>query len=165
MMLAHLAQRPDDFIGAFRSLPRQTLLLFVHAFQSHIFNLLLSERMREGRGNVEMEEGEYLCNVDALGFPDIGKMDVYGWLCIRIIGYDSNMNERERALLDSLGISKDDFRMKGIPEVASKGTFRTAFAPLRDFSFDPAAATFRFSLQSGSYATSALREFIAVNKP
>jgi tRNA pseudouridine13 synthase len=41
MMLAHLAQRPDDFIGAFRSLPRQTLLLFVHAFQSHIFNLLL----------------------------------------------------------------------------------------------------------------------------
>ncbi len=159
-MLAHLAERPDDFIGAFRALPRQTLLLFVHAFQSHIFNRLLSDRIREN--GVEMEEGEYLCNADALGFPDIEKMDVDGWLCVKIIGYNSNLNEREKELLDSLRMSKEDFRVKSIPEIGSKGTFRTAFAPLRDFSFD--ADTFRFSLQSGSYATSALREFITVDK-
>ncbi len=164
-MLARLAQMPDDFIGAFRSLPRQTLLLFVHAFQSHIFNLLLSERIQEGNGSVEMEEGEYLCPVSGFGFPDTERMDVDGWLCMKIIGYNSNPNERERALLASLGISKEDFKMKSMPEIASKGTFRTAFAPLRDFSFDAATATFRFSLQSGSYATSALREFIAVDKP
>jgi tRNA pseudouridine13 synthase len=162
MMLAHLSERPDDFIGAFRSLPRQTLLLFVHAFQSHLFNLLLSERMREG--GVEMEEGEYLCPVSGSGFPETERMDVDGWLCIKIIGYDSNPNVRERALLDSLGIRKDDFRMRGLPEVASRGTFRTAFAPMAGFSFDPASSTFRFSLQSGSYATAALREFLEVDK-
>ncbi len=158
-MLAHLAGKPDDFAGAFRALPRQTLLLFVHAFQSHIFNALLSERVREG---VEMEEGEFLCAENALGFPDIARMDVDGWLCMKIIGHDSNPNRRERAMLDSLGVKKEDFRMKGLPEVAPKGTFRTAFAPLRDFNF--ADDTFRFSLQPGAYATSALREFIEVDK-
>jgi tRNA pseudouridine13 synthase len=159
-MLSYLAERPDDFTGAFRALPRQTLLLFVHAFQSHIFNRLLSERIREN--GVEMEEGEYLCDADSLGFPDTAKMDVDGWLCMKIIGYNSNPNERERELLGSLDISKEDFRVKSIPEVGSKGTFRTAFAPLLKFSFDK--DTFRFSLQSGSYATSALREFIEVDK-
>lgn len=160
-MISHLAEKPGDFTGAFLALPRQTLLLFVHAFQSSLFNRLLSERM--GEGDVVMEEGEYLCPVSSLGFPDLEKMDVEGWLCIKILGYNSNPNGREKALLDSLGIKKDDFRVKGIPEVGSKGTFRTAFAPLRDFSFsDP---VFRFSLQSGSYATAALREFMEVDKP
>jgi len=160
-MLAHLSENPGDFTGAFRVLPRQTLLLFVHAFQSHLFNRLLSDRIREG--GVVMEEGEYLCPVSSLGFPVLDKMDVDGWLCIKILGYNSNPNSRERELLDSLGIGKDDFRIKGIPEVGSKGTFRTAFAPLPGFSFSD--SVFRFSLQSGSYATAALREFIAVDKP
>jgi len=160
-MISHLAEKPADFTGAFLALPRQTLLLFVHAFQSHLFNRLLSERM--GEGDVVMEEGEYLCPVSSSGFPDLEKMDVDGWLCIKILGYNSNPNERERKLLDSLGIKKDDFRVKGTPEVGSKGTFRTAFAPFIGFSFsDP---VFRFSLQSGSYATAALREFLEVNKP
>ena len=159
-MLNHLANRPSDFTGAFLALPRQTLLLFVHAFQSHLFNRLLSDRMREG--GVVMEEGEYLCPVDGFGFPVLEKMDVDGWLCIKILGYNSNPNEREKELLDSLGIRKDDFRVKGIPEVGSKGTFRTAFAPLPGFSFSD--SVFRFSLQSGSYATAALREFMEVKK-
>ena len=163
MMIAYLAEKPSDFINAFRRLPRQTLLLFVHAFQSQIFNTLLSNRIREGE--VQMEEGEYLCPVSSFGFPDIDKIDVDGWLCMKIIGYNSNPNVREKEMLESLGLRKEDFRIKGIPEISSKGTFRTAFAPLKDFGFSPESSTFRFSLQSGSYATSALREFMEVDKP
>jgi len=162
MMIAHLSDKPSDFIGAFLRLPRQLLLLFVHAFQSHIFNELLSNRIREGE--VQMEEGEFLCGQNDFGYPDVEKIDVDGWLCMKIIGYNSNPNGREKEILESLEIKKDDFRIKEIPEISSKGTFRTAFAPLKDFSFSPESSTFRFSLQSGSYATSALREFITVDK-
>jgi len=163
-MLDHLSKNDDDFIGAFRMLPRQTIMLFVHAFQSHMFNQLLSDRIREGNGEVEMEEGEYLCpsSVSGFGFPDIEKMDVDGWLCMKILGYDSNPNEREKALLEELGISKEQFKIKHLPEISSKGTFRTAFAPLIGFAFSD--STFRFSLQSGSYATTALREFMEKEK-
>jgi len=163
-MLSRLSEKPEDFVGALRMLPRQTLLLFVHAFQSHLFNRLLSDRIREGDGKVEMEEGEFLCPVDSFGFPVLDRMDVDGWLCMKILGYNSNPNERERALLEKVGIKKEDFRIKEIPEIGSKGTFRTAFAPLVNFSFEESACTFHFSLQSGSYATSALREFLEVNK-
>lgn len=164
-MLEHLSDDDKDFIGAFKTLPRQTIMLFVHAFQSHIFNRLLSDRIAESDGSeIKMEEGEYLCpsSVSSLGFPEIENMDVDGWLCMKILGYNSNPNEREKALLEELGISKEQFKIKELPEISSKGTFRTAFAPLVGFSFsDP---IFRFSLQSGSYATSALREFLDVNK-
>lgn len=159
-LLAHLAEHPMDHVGALKKLPGRFQLLFVHAFQSHLFNRLLSDRISEGK--VEMEEGEYLCAVNGFGFPDIEKIDVDGWLCIKLLGFNSNPNEREKALFEELGISKKDFMIHKIPEISSKGSFRTAFAPLKDFSFQD--NTFCFSLQPGSYATTALREFLEVEK-
>ena len=161
-MIAYLAENPGNFTGALKSLPRHTLLLFIHAFQSRIFNQLLSDRISEGE--VVMEEGEYFCNSNKFGFPDLQKMDVDGFLAMKILGYNSNPNEREKEILDKYGITKEQFKIAEIPEVSSKGTFRTAFAPLKEFSFEQSTYTFRFSLQSGAYATAALREFLEVNK-
>jgi len=154
-MVAHLVSRPGDFTGALRRLPRNILLLFIHAFQSHMFNLLLSARIAEGV--LELEKGEYYCG-GAFGFPDISKAEAEGWITAKLVGYDTPANEREQALLDSLGISRDAFRMKQMPEIASKGTHRALLAPMKDFNFQ--ADTFRFSLPAGSYATVALREFL-----
>ncbi|MDD5023259.1 MAG: tRNA pseudouridine(13) synthase TruD [Candidatus ainarchaeum sp.] len=154
-ILDYLSKNPTDFVGALRKLPRPILLLFVHAFQSRLFNILLSERISEG--NLEKEEGEYFCSENKFGFPDItnkGKK----WLVGKIIGYESKLNQREKNVLERFMIHQDDFKVKGIPEISSKGTFRTLFAPMVDFSFNN--NTFIFSLQSGSYATSVLREFI-----
>ena len=153
-MLAHLAARPDDSVGALRRLPRNILLLFIHAFQSHMFNLLLSERMNAG---LELEKGEYFCG-EAHGFPDISRAEAEGWITARLIGYDTPVNEREQAMLKRLGMARDAFRMKAIPEIASKGAYRTLLAPLKDFNFQK--DTFRFELPAGAYATVALREFM-----
>jgi tRNA pseudouridine13 synthase len=153
-MLAHLSGRPGDWIGALRSLPRNISLLFIHAFQSHLFNLLLSERIAQG---LELEKGEYYCG-EALGFPDISRAEAEGWIAARLIGYDSPLNAREQELLERLGMQRDAFRMKAMPEIASKGTYRTLLAPMKDFNFQ--ADTFRFALPAGSYATVALREFM-----
>jgi tRNA pseudouridine13 synthase len=153
-MLAHLSGRPDDSIGALRCLPRNISLLFIHAFQSHLFNILLSERIAQG---LELEKGEYYCG-ERFGFPDTSKAEAEGWITARLIGYDSPVNAREQELLERLGMQRDAFRMKAMPEIASKGTYRTLLAPMKDFNFQ--ADTFRFSLPAGSYATVALREFM-----
>lgn len=160
-MLAHLAKRPDDFSGALRSLPRNILLMFVHAYQSDLFNRLLSERLAEGGGVLELEEGEYFCG-ETLGFPDLNKTEGEGWISAKLVGYNTPLNRREKALFDTLGIQKDAFRMKAIPEIASKGTYRTLLAPMKDFSYSD--LVFRFCLPSGSYATVAMREFMDSKK-
>jgi tRNA pseudouridine13 synthase len=158
-MLAHLAKRPDDYSGALCSLPRNILLMFIHAYQSDLFNRLLSERLIEGGGALELEEGEYFCG-DTLGFPDLNKTEGEGWISAKLIGYNTPLNRREKALFDTLGIQKDAFRMKAMPEIASKGTYRTLLAPLKDFNFNGDTTTFSFALPSGSYATVAMREFM-----
>ncbi|HID73379.1 TPA: tRNA pseudouridine(13) synthase TruD, partial [Candidatus Micrarchaeota archaeon] len=164
-MLAHLEKRPNDFANAFRKLPRSILLLFVHAFQSHLFNKLLSERLSEmredGSDGLKPEDGEFFCG-ESHGFPDLEKKQESGWLAGKLLGYESSPNERERMLLDECRMRTEDFRVRGLPEIGSKGSFRTFFSPLKDFSF--ADSAFRFSLGSGCYATTALREFIDINK-
>lgn len=151
-MLDQLSKE-EDHLGALRRLPRNILLLFVHAFQSDLFNRLLSDRIAEG---LELEEGEYFCG-ETMGFPDLKKTEAEGWIAGKLIGYNTPLNERERALLEKLSIDKEDFRMEAIPEISSKGTYRTLLAPLKDFGYD---GKFRFSLPSGSYATVAMREFM-----
>ena len=153
-MLTWLAKSANDFIGAFRQLPRPTLLMFVHAFQSYLFNEMVSERVKEGE--MAPEEGEYFC-AEKAGFPVLEEKGD-NWLCGRIVGYETKPNAREQEILDRHGISPRDFKIKSIPEISSKGAYRTLLAPYVDFSF--AENKFRFSLPSGSYATSLLREFM-----
>jgi tRNA pseudouridine13 synthase len=154
-MLAHLSENPKDYVGAFRKLPRQMLLLFVHAFQSCLFNESLSERIQDGM--VRKEDGEFFCSSNAYGFPEPANAGV-DWLCGKLLGYDSKPNGREKEILSRHDISLEAFRVKEMPELSSRGSFRPLLSPIRDFKFEE--GVFRFSLPPGSYATSALREFM-----
>ncbi len=163
-VIANLATRQGDYAGALRKLPRSILLLYIHAVQSHIFNISLSERIKissKDQKPLELEDGEFYCG-ETLGFPDTDRTDATGHLVGRIIGYETMLNERERILLESLGIDKEQFRLPKIPELASKGTKRILLAPMKDFNFEPKTTTFRFSLPSGCYATVAMREFMKI---
>lgn len=184
-MLAYLAKKQADYPGALKQLPRNILLLFIHAFQSEMFNQLLSERIRESerdgsgvvggeRGSdfvggtsseavrsnagLVLEKGEYYCG-ETLGFPDISKTEAEGWIAGKIIGYETPLNEHEGALLEKLNIQKESFRLKSIPEIASRGTYRTLLAPMKEFDFNRDSCVFRFSLPAGAYATVVMREF------
>ncbi|VVB98170.1 putative tRNA pseudouridine synthase D [uncultured archaeon] len=150
MLLEHLARIPTDFAGALRRLPRGILLLFVHALQSRIFNLVLSERIGAGEVNARTPLDE----------------------TANLIGYESVPTEPEARALEVLEVSPEDFRLKGMPELSSKGTKRQLLAELKEFSFaceagnagengkENARGKFRFTLGAGSYATMALREFM-----
>ncbi len=156
-MIAHLAGNEKDYKGALKRLPRNILLLFIHAFQSNIFNELLSQKVKEG--SFSPEEGEYLCGENSSGFPDIESRKKGEWLVMKLIGYETfDLSDREYELLEKHGISPSAFRIKELPEISSKGTHRTALSPLKDFKFNN--SIFQFSIPSGSYATVALREFI-----
>ena len=47
-MVGHLAENPGDWAGAIDSLPKNLQMMFVHAYQSILFNKMLSRRMEHG---------------------------------------------------------------------------------------------------------------------
>ena len=159
--IEHLEKHPRDYVNALRRLPRGILLLFMHSFQSHLFNALLSERIAEGK--LTVENGEYYCG-ERNGFPDPESLDSHEkhWIAGKIIGYGTEPNEREKRLFERLELKPSDFEISGIPELSSKGTYRLLLSPLKDFLFRN--NVFRFSLRAGSYGTVALREFLDKEK-
>ncbi|MEM4367199.1 MAG: tRNA pseudouridine(13) synthase TruD [Candidatus Anstonellales archaeon] len=145
LILSSLAEHERDFINAFRRLPIHVRTLFVHAFQSYLFNLELKERIEEGP--LEQEQGEYFCASNSYGFPDIGSKGDQ-WFVGKLIGYESVLSKRQEELLSSFGLKKEDFKVRQMPELSAKGSFRALFVPVLDFKMP-----IEFSLPKGAYAT------------
>ena len=159
-LLSYLIAHKNDYVNALRRLPRKLLLLFIHAYQAYLFNRVLSDKIKERAG---LEDGEYYCGKNELGFPDINVKASSGpFIAGKILGYESVPNQRERELLESEGISISDFKVRIMPELGSKGSYRLQFVELKDFEL--ADCVFRFALPPGAYATSALREFLDKRK-
>jgi tRNA pseudouridine13 synthase len=163
-LLSYLSERSTDYVGALRKLPRNILLMLVHAVQSDIFNQVLTQKVAEkGNGKMEIEEGEYECSRNWYGFPEVDRID--GTFPVgKIIGYLSKPNKREKRILDEGGIKTEDFRVKSIPEISSAGSYRSFLVPIKNFNFEYEKNLFGFELPSGAYATVAMREFLDVKK-
>ena len=69
-MLNHLVVNEDDFIGAIVVLPKNLSMMFVHAYQSYIFNRILSLRIKKGLLSTEPLIGDMILPADAYGVPD-----------------------------------------------------------------------------------------------
>ena len=69
-MLFHLSKNPNDFLGAFRKLHRSLQLLFIHAYQSELFNKILEARIKKGK-LLKPAIGDYYCELNELGFPKV----------------------------------------------------------------------------------------------
>lgn len=157
LMLRHLAEKPDDYVGAFRRLPVKLQLLFPQAYQSFLFNKFLSKRIANGLRLDAIEVGDHVVNVERSGLPIVmmhkmvdagnigeaaqavkkGKMR----LALPLIGYKhhlslGNQGKNERQVLDEEGVMSESFRISKIPEISLKGQLRAAVAPLNAFSLE-----------------------------
>lgn len=169
-LIGYLAQKPTDFVGGLRKLPRHTLLIFVHAFQSQLFNECL--RQREENEDFAIHKGDYFCPAEPLfGFPVVEKAQKAekssenGLLLLPLVGSETEVGEAEKKVLAKEGIEQLQFKIKGMPELSSKGTFRPALAPIAKFEImsEMGENVVRFCLPAGSYATVALAALL--NQP
>ncbi len=174
-MLNHLVVHPDDYAGALRALPKTLLMMFVHGYQSYLFNRMVSERLIRG---VEVQPGDVVMKTDAHGLPAQDFVRVTGFnvdkirrLCAEgrayvstiLPGYESQLSEGvqgdiEREVLDDEQVDLKMFRVSELPELSSRGRRRNILAPY--FDFDHENCWFEFQLHRGSYATSLMREFM-----
>ena len=165
-ILAYLAEYGPNYRGALRSLPRQLLMMFVHSVESDIFNKVV-ERMVE-EGHTAPVHGDLSCRADSYGFPDYSSVSADSasdarFVLANIVGYDTKiLSQQEKDILEEYGIGTDDFKLKQMPELRAKGSYRAAFAPYKNFNADCEGSKLilGFSLPAGSYATVLLSEFI-----
>jgi tRNA pseudouridine13 synthase len=193
-MLSHLADNPNDFVGAFQRLPQRLQELFVQAHQSFLFNCFLSERLGHGLFLDKAECGDWVVGVERSGLPvpSTAKLvaqeklaEVNGQIkagktrvALPIVGVKQKlsqgvMGEIENAVLEREGIRLDDLRTNELSRAGGKGGLRAAITPIRDFQLkgvscgaeEGCAAELSFTLLRGSYATVLLREVMKPSDP
>ncbi len=122
-----------SFREAFFKMKRNILTLYVHAFQSYIFNMVLSRKLEKGHRPVEIE----------------------------VPGYKSSFSDEDlNQVLNSSGVSAGDFR-KLSKYINSAGEMRNAFMNIKGFKIlGKKPLKVSFSLRKGSYATILLNELI-----
>ena len=179
-MVSHLVEKPGDYVGALRRLPRNLLMMFVHAYQSYMFNRVLSERLRRGLPIHEPIPGDIVLPLDKNGVPDQDRpirittenldkarrnaSERKAFVSGVLYGTDSSfaggeMGEIESKIVELEGVKPTDFQIVGLREASSKGARRELLALAKDFKMDVGADSvlFEFVLNKGCYATCLLR--------
>jgi len=189
-MLGHLAKYPNDFVGAFRELPRRLRKLFVQAYQSYLFNRFLSERIRRGIPLDEPQIGDYTIKLDEHGLPTeehdqatamnlqtIKDAVKEGKMCVAtpLIGPNQPpskgvQGEIENEILETENMTPENFQLSFMPEATAEGRVRALLNPVRNMlqeeiaadseNIDKQTIKLGFTLNRGSYATVLLREFM-----
>ena len=181
-ILNHLASHPEDAVGALRQLPFNLLLMFVHGYQSFLFNRIVSERIRRGLPLHEPVAGDIVLPADRNGLPDRERpIDVTcdnlekvaarcregkAWVSAILYGSEPRFAAGEAGQIEHEVVSREalrpeDFVVPDIPRISSKGTRREVLAPVRslEVALDGRDLRLAFELPPGAYATCLVREF------
>ena len=160
LVSAHLHEHPNDYIGALRTLPRQTATLFVHAYQSLLWNRTIARLL-----NLESESK----SDNYIAIPRDWNDSYLAQLPekIPLIGFfyepkdwSPIVQEQISAIMQAEGISPRDFIIRQWGEIAEIGAIRATCISLTDLELTELGANewrIAFSLPKGSYATVALR--------
>ncbi|NWF94943.1 MAG: tRNA pseudouridine(13) synthase TruD [Candidatus Thorarchaeota archaeon] len=181
-VVQHLIKRPGDYAGAIRRIPPRVLTIFVHAYQSFLFNRLISGRMRRGMSIEQPEAGDFIIQRssshsgrDSWIFVSERRIDECQELVKKgdyvlaspVPGYSTKMppspqTDLLRELLAQEGTDLLDFRNPEMRPLDSPGGLHPVSLRAVNASavINGSNITLSFSLQKGSYATVVLRELM-----
>jgi tRNA pseudouridine13 synthase len=162
LMLRHLVEKPDDFVGAFRRLPVKLQALFVQAHQSYLFNRFLSARMENGFSLSRAEVGDFAVNVERSGLPMVNVAKVAGAenlseintlvkagrmrVALPLVGIKQSlsqgvMGQIEKQVLEEESVETGSFKVDAVREMSRRGGLRAVVTPVRDFKLLGASAS------------------------
>ena len=191
-MMNHLIANPNDFAGTFLVLPKNLYKMFVHGYQSYIYNIILCRRIEKGLLLNQAVEGDIVCFKNDAGLPDSSKTEKVTaetvaavnrlikrkrvFITAPLPGYNTEFasgvpGEIEQEILQELSVPLEGFNIEKIPEMSSKGTRREVLLQaepkfeVTDDELNPGKSkvVLEFMLPKGSYATTVLREYMKVD--
>ena len=188
-MMHYLVENPGDYAGSFSVLSPNISRMFIHAFQSYVFNRIICKRIEQNISLNQASSGDIVCFRNKEGLPDTGKMQAAtednvdgmnnllkrgrAFVTAPLVGYEVGFasdipGELERNTFEETGVPQEAFRMKIIPDLASKGLRREIMLHCKpeyetaedELNPGKSKAVLKFSLPKGSYATTVLREYM-----
>ena len=188
-LLNHLIAHPGDFKGAFMILPKNLYTMFVHAYQSWLFNQIICERLKNGLSLNEAVVGDIVCYRAKDKTPDPSRLEKVdadnvdginallkrkrAFVTAPLFGSETPLadgvpGEIEKAIIEKTGFKAADFKSPAFPEVASRGLRKEILLevePVASVSADDlidgkTKVILEFKLPKGSYATTVLREYM-----
>jgi len=189
LIINHLLKKRGDFAGALRKVPTILLRLFIHAYQSYLFNKMLSKRIDLGLPLNRAVIG------DVVGFPKAGSIDPSRVFLVEkhnlekinkliekglmsvvlpVVGFKTkvfpkyNAAEPVLSILEEEGILRGSFAVPHSPKLKCPGTYRPTTFNFENFKIVQLSSdrdgssklVLRFQLRRGFYATVVLREII-----
>lgn len=145
----YLEEHPANAVDALRQIPKQLLKIYVHAYQSMLFNKTATQFL----------DGKKSDDVKNQMVPLVG----FGYECS-----NAELDAIIQKLLGEEGITERDFIIRPLPDISCEGGERALFAdihdleigPLEDDEFHSGAkkCTLKFWLDKGCYATEAVKQ-------
>ncbi|MEM2016982.1 MAG: tRNA pseudouridine(13) synthase TruD [Nitrososphaerota archaeon] len=187
-MIESLIKNPGDYVKCLRTLPLRLRRLIVESVGARIFNLALSEIIKEDRLN-EIEVGDIVLPVDSSGRADKNRpitvtsrnikqveklvKDEKMVNALPILGYLSPIPRSSKGeiileIMEKEEIDLKDFMIVDMPEASTRGSLRPVIITKWScsvLSVDDESFTLEFSLPPGSYATILLREIMKSENP
>lgn len=173
-----LARHPGNWVRAIRAVPLKLRRLYVHAFQSYLFNKSLSAALSSGEDISNYSPGDNWARVSedglttsrVFGVRDVPEAKVVPMMQIAgyaFRDYGSRFDRYVKEAMHAEGINPGHFFVQAMQEVSSEGGFRRPHLALKDVSWrvDGRDARLEFSLAKGQYATALLREIVKTNDP
>ena len=182
IVMHELMKHPGEFKRAVMRIPPRILTLMVHAYQSFLFNHILSKRIKNGMSHITPEPGDFLIALDE---PHSGRdswlyvtestleqrrqqVDNMEYaLALPSPGYStrlppSKQSDLVRDVLAREGISLMEFRNTEMKSLDAPGGLHLTSIVLTDWDVKTQDDNLlvRFSLRKGSYATVVLRELM-----
>ncbi len=182
VVMYELIKQPGEFKRAVSRISPRILTLMVHAYQSFLFNRLLSMRVKSGLSHIIPEPGDFLIACDEthsgrdswLYVTDstleerrqqVSKMEYA--LALQSPGYATRLpptkqSEILRELLRAEGITFKDFRDSEMRSLDAQGGLHRTSISLSDWetTIKDEGLLVKFRLRKGSYATVVLRELM-----
>lgn len=167
---AFLEREPTNYIGALRTLPFRTLQLYIHAYQSLLFNQAVSEYLQCKYSAGELFELPYTHG--KLVFPTKRPES----MAIPLVGFGVEYPNKEieaiyHRLLKRSNLSERSFVIRAFPELSGEGGVRDLVKEVRDLHLGKLEddnlnsgkkkCKVTFFLKKGSYATMVVKRMMA----
>lgn len=165
----------QSYIKALKSIPKPLSRMFVHAYQSYLFNKAVSERVKLGinryiKGDIIIDNQEHLIHeFDSGDIQDQIKnfhahptAPLYG---SKVPLAQGKVGESERTILDEESLKLEEFKVPKMPKLGSHGLRRAIRFKVWDTLAENTddGILLSFSIPKGCYATSVLREVMKMD--
>ena len=160
------------YMNALHALPKPLQRMFVHAYQSYLFNEAVSNRVSMGidkyiEGDIVIDSEEQIVRDKSpdefqeliTNFEADPTCPLYG---TKVPFAEGEVGQMEKDILTKYNIKKEDFEVPKMPRLGSHGLRRAMRFQVWDAQATPTdeGVLCEFSINKGSYATAVLREIM-----